>query len=244
MRRRDCLGALALLAAPTARAADPIAVGVDANNPPFMYAEAGQAAGLYPVLLRALFAQAGLPLKLEAKPWKRCLQDTDEGRAGTGGIYKNEERLRKYDFSEALFVERMAVYQHRSHPFAFNGLESLYGKRVGVARGWSYGDGFDKAAREGLIQIEEVGADAQNFQKLANLRLDAVLAVEEAGTAHLAQPGLQDIVKSPRYLFENPTYLAFAKTARQTAILTAINHALEVLRRQGRLEALAAQALG
>ena len=244
MLRRDCLWILAMLSTPALRAAEAIVVGVDANNPPFMYAEAGQAAGLYPVLLRSLFAQAGLALKLEAKPWKRCLQDTDEGRAGTGGIYKNEERLRKYDFSEALFVERMAVYQHRARPLVFDGLESLYGKRVGVARGWSYGDSFDKAAREGLIHTEEVSADAQNFQKLASQRLDAVLAIEEAGAAQLAQPGLQDIVKSPRYLFENPTYLAFAKSAQQGATLAAINRALDVLRRQGRLEMLAAQALG
>lgn len=244
MQRRDCLWILALLSTPALRAAEPSVVGVDANNPPFMYAEAGQAAGLYPVLLRALFAQAGLVLKLEAKPWKRCLQDTDEGRAGTGGIYKNEERLRKYDFSEALFVERMAVYHHRSRPLVFDGLESLYGKRVGVARGWSYGDSFDKAARENLIHTEEVSADAQNFQKLASNRVDAVLAIEEAGAAQLAQPGLQGIVKSPRYLFENPTYLAFAKSAQQGATLAAINRALDTLRRQGRLEALAAQVLG
>ncbi len=244
MQRRDCLWSLALLATPGLGAAEPIVVGVDANNPPFMYAEGAQAAGLYPVLLRALFAQAGLALKLEAKPWKRCLQDTDEGRAGTGGIYKNEERMRKYDFSEALFVERMAVYHHRNRPVVFDGLESLHGKRVGVARGWSYGDAFDRAAREGLIATEEVSADAQNFQKLAAGRLEAVLAIDEAGAAQLAQPGMQDIAKSPRYLFENPTYLAFAKTAQQGATLAAINRALETLRRQGRLQVLAAQALG
>ncbi|MGQ0708163.1 MAG: substrate-binding periplasmic protein [Rhodoferax sp.] len=244
MQRRDCLWTLALLATPPLRAAEPILVGVDSNNPPFMYAESGQAAGLYPVLLKALFAEAGLPLKLEAKPWKRCLQDTDEGRAGTGGIYKNDERLRKYDFSEALFVERMAVYHHRNRPVVFDGLGALMGKRVGVARGWSYGDAFDKAAREGQIHAEEVSADTQNFQKLAAGRLDAVLAIDEAGSAQLAQPGMQDIAKSARYLFENPTYLAFAKAAQQAATLAAINRALEALRRQGRLQTLAAQALG
>lgn len=244
MQRRVCLWTLALLGTPPLHAAAPIVVGVDAHNPPFMYADAGQAAGLYPMLLRALFAEAGLALKIEAKPWKRCLQDTDEGRAGIGGIYKNEERLRKYDFSEALFTERMAVYQQRSRPWVFDGLESLHGKRVGVARGWSYGDSFDKAVRAGLIHTEEVSADAQNFQKLASKRLDAVLAIAEAGAAQLAQPGMQDITKSPRYLFENPTYLAFAKAAQQGATLAAINRALDLLRRQGRLEALAAQALG
>lgn len=244
MQRRGFLGLPALWACPSLWAAGPVPVGVDANNPPFMYADGGRAQGLYPALLRAVFAQTPWSVQLQAKPWKRCLQDTDEGHAGTGGIYKNEERLRKYDFSEALFVERMAVYYPRAKPLVFEGLESLYGKRVGVARGWSYGDAFDKAVAEGKVHAEEVSADAQNFHKLAAGRLDAVLAIEEAGHAQLRQPGLETIEKSPRYLFENPTYLAFAKTANQGEVLAAVNAALVKLRRQGDLDALIAQELG
>ena len=245
MKRRLCLLSTPLLLTPFALfGATPIAVGIDANNPPFMFAKSGRAAGLYPALLEALFQQAELALTLEAKPWKRCLQDVDEGRAGIGGVYKNEERLRKYDFSEALFVERMAVYHLQAGPWVFDSLASLHGKRVGVARGWSYGDVFDKAVREGLIAVEEVSADTQNFMKLAAGRIDAVLAIEEAGSAQIAELGTSHIGKSPKYLFENPTYLAFAKAAQQTATLAAINRALEQLRRQGRYAALVAQHLG
>ena len=245
MRRRQCLLPLPLLCAPAwLRAAAPTVVGVDANNPPFMYAQGGQAAGLYPALLRALFAQAGLALTLEAKPWKRCLQDADEGRAGIGGVYKNEERLRKYDFSEALFVERMAVYLAPHAQWTFDGLASLHGRRVGVARGWSYGDAFDKAVRDGFLTVEEVSSDAKNFKKLAANRIDAVLAIEDAGATQMADAGAAGIEKSPRYLFENPTYLAFAKAARQTGTLAAINRALDQLHRQGRFEALVAAQLG
>ncbi len=245
MQRRQCLFAIPMVcAAPLAWGASPVVVGVDANNPPFMYAKGVQAAGLYPALLSALFQVAGVPLSLEAKPWKRCLQDTDEGRAGVGGVYKNDERLRKYDFSDALFVERMAVYHRQADGWTFDGLASLHGKRVGVARGWSYGDAFDKAVREGLVSAEEVSADSQNFRKLAAHRLDAVLAIEEAGAANLAELGLGGLTKSARYLFENPTYLAFAKSANQAVTLGAINRALDQMRRQGQYAELVAQHLG
>ena len=46
---------------------------------------------------------------MEAKPWKRRLADMDSGVVGVGGIYKNEERIKRYGFSEPIFVEKMAV---------------------------------------------------------------------------------------------------------------------------------------
>lgn len=87
---------LGLLASFQVRAADPIVVGVDAENPPFMSSVAGKAAGLYPAIIAEALQTAGVAAKLEAKPWKRCIADMDDGSAGVGGIYKNEERLKKW----------------------------------------------------------------------------------------------------------------------------------------------------
>ena len=235
---------LALVAALHANSADvPVLVCVDAANPPFMSLVDGKAAGLYPRLIATALQVAGVSAKLDARPWKRCIADLDEARLGVGGIYKNEERLRKYDFSEPIFVEKMAVYFHTSRPLDFAGTESLAGKRVGVVRGWSYGDTFDKAVRDGKLTAEEVASDAQNFQKLAAKRLDAVLAIEEAGAALLKTSPSADVQKSPRYLFENPTYLAFNKSADQKTTLEKFNKAISHLKKTGQLNTLASEAL-
>ena len=119
----------------------------------------------------------------------------------------------------------------------------MAGKRVGVVRGWSYGDTFDKAVRDGKLTVEEVASDAQNFQKLAARRLDAVLAIEEAGAALLKTSPSADVQKSPRYLFENATYLAFNKSAGQKTTLEKFNKAISHLKKTGQLNTLASEAL-
>lgn len=220
-----------------------LVVCVDAANPPFMSLVNGKATGLYPSLIATALQTAGIHAKLDAKPWKRCIADIDDAKVGVGGIYKNEERLKKYDFSEPIFVEKMAVYFHASRPLEFAGVDSLAGKRVGVVRGWSYGDAFDKAVLDGVITVEDVSADVQNFQKLAARRLDAVLAIDEAGAALLKAGKLADVQKSPRYLFENSTYLAFHKREGQVETLKKFNTAITTMKKAGQLQNIATEAL-
>lgn len=226
-----------------ALAADPVAINVDSENPPFMSLVAGKPAGLYPALIAAAFQTMGQTAQIEAKPWKRCITETDEGLSGTGGIYKNEDRLKKYDFSEQIFVEKMAVYFSKTKPVSFNSVADLLGKKIGVIRGWSYGDDFDKAVKEGKITIDEVKADSQNFQKLASGRVDAILAIEEAGAASLKTGQFPGIEKSPKYLFENPTFLAFNKSKKQTDILTKFNQAIDEMRKSGKHGTIASAEL-
>jgi polar amino acid transport system substrate-binding protein len=243
-RATKCVPLLALVAALHTHAADaPLVVCVDSANPPFMSLVDGKAAGLYPVLIATALQTAGVSAKLDARPWKRCIADIDDAKVGVGGIYKNEERIKKYDFSEQIFVEKMAVYFHTARPLEFANVESLAGKRVGVVRGWSYGDAFDKAVKDGKITVEEVAGDDQNFQKLASKRVDAVLAIEEAGAALLKAGLFTGVQKSPRYLFENPTYLAFNKSIGQSDTLKQFNKAITTMKKTGQLHTLATEAL-
>lgn len=234
---------LALALPIAALAAETVTIGVDSENPPFMSSKDGKAVGLYPAILTAAFAAMGDTAQIEAKPWKRCIADTDAGTAGTGGIYKNDERLKKYDFSEQIFVEKMAVYFNKSHPVSFSSVTDLMGKRVGVVRGWSYGDDFDKAAKEGKITTEEVTSDAQNFQKLAAGRVDVVLAIEEAGNSQLKAGKMTGLERAPAYLFQNPTYLAFNKSSKKTELLAKFNKAIADMKKSAKLDSIAGTEL-
>jgi len=234
---------LALATTLHTHAADPLVICVDAANPPFMSSVEGKAAGLYPALIASALQTAGVSAQMDARPWKRCIADIDAGTVGVGGIYKNEERLKKYDFSEQIFVEKMAVYYNKTHALDFTGVDKLYGKKVGVVRGWSYGDDFDKAVKDGKITVDEVAADAQNFQKLAAGRVDAVLAIDEAGTAALKGGKFADVEKSTKYLFENPTFLAFNKGTKQTEALAKFNKAVADMKKSGQLNKIATTEL-
>ena len=232
-------------AAPSSEAVRPaIVVDVDAENPPFMSSRAGDAVGLYPALIRAALGRCHDHVRVQAKPWKRAFVEIDKAQAGVGGLCRNAERLAKYDFSDPIYVENIAVFYRTVQPFDFRTVADLYGKRVGVLRGWSYGDDFDVAKRNGSIATEEVSSDRSNFLKLTDGRLDAVLAIEESGQAAMAASGLHGIEQANAYLASYPVYLAFSKKAAKSDLLVCFNKALAEMKQDGAFERIVRQELG
>lgn len=212
----------------------------DAHDPPFMYDVDGQAMGVYPAILAEAFKRMGIPLEMQAVPWKRALSAIDHGQSGVGGIYKSDERLKKYDYSDKLLDEVIQVYVLRGMESEFTSVSSLTGKTIGVLSGWSYGEDFDAAARSGKIIVEAVAGDTQNFFKLMRGHVDAVLAVSEVGDMIMA--GSPDIAKAivalPIPLSNFPTFLAFNKSANKTEVLAKFNSAIAQMKADGSMNKL------
>lgn len=232
LTRRTCL---ALAATPlAARAGADVVIALDTQNPPFMYAgRDGRPHGVYPLLLRTVFAPIDVPARLVCLPWPRALAGLDRAEHGVGGLYATAERLARHDFSQPLHVETIKAYTRRGGLRLFDRIENLHGLRVGVLRGWSYGDAFDAAARAALFSAEPVSSDAQNFGKLERGFLDVAVAIEQAGDALLATGDYPSVRALPNPLTENPTYLAFNKAARQRPLIARVDEGLDKLRRSG-----------
>ena len=224
-------------------AADPVLVNVDIGNPPFMYVKEGKAAGIYPAIIAAAFARMGVPVTIEAKPWKRAIAEVEEGKAGIGDFYKNEERIKKYDFSEPILSENFAVFFNKKNPVNFRTLADFDGKKVGVIRGWSYGDAFDAARRNNRFIIYEVSSDSANLGMLHLGRLDVAVAVEESGQEEMAASKLTDIEQSRTYLISNKGHLAFAKTARKTELLANFSKTIATMKTDGSLDKIVLKEL-
>lgn len=216
-------------------------VNVDADNPPFMYEQAGKPVGLYPALLSAVFRKMGEPVLLQARPWQRALHELDRGRAGMGGIYWNPQRAQQYDYSASLYKEKIQAFFRCGEVRRIIRADDFRNLRVGVVRGWSYGEDFDRARAAGLFSVEETPSDRQNLMKLNAARVDVVLAVVEARVVLQRQiPGLK--ISAVPYL-ESPTYLVFAKSARKKAFLQRFNQALAELRASGEYDRIVATQL-
>lgn len=241
---RRTLLALAASPWPAGAATAPILIAVDSHNPPFMHAgRDGRPRGVYPVLLQALFAQLGKPLRIVCLPWPRALAGLERGEHGVGGLYATAERRARHDFSQPLHVETLRVYARRGSLRLFDRIEDLRGLRVGVLRGWSYGDAFDAAVRGRSFGVETVAADAQNFGKLERGFLDVAIAIEEAGNALLASGAYPSVRALPNPLAENPSHLAFNKSAGRGELLARLDQALAQLRRSGEHARLVGQGL-
>lgn len=212
----------------------------DQENPPFMYQKGDSPAGLYPALIAEAFKRMDVPLTMECLPWNRVLAGADAGDWGVGGIYQNAERLKKYDYSEPIFVEKLMIFVLQGGEFAFGGVGDLAGKTVGVMRGWSYGDEFDAAVAAGSITKDEIESDEMNFKKLIAGRLDALIATPEtwAGLqSELDKDG--KVVSLPTPMAENNTYLIFNKSAGKTDLLARFNETMAAMKADGTVEKLA-----
>ena len=208
------------------------AILFDIANPPFMYERGGAPAGIYPAVVAEAFRRMNQAVSLRAEPWNRALLGIAAGTSGIGGVYRNSTRDLAWDFSDAIYEETTMLYVARGGDFRFNGLADLRGKKIGVLRGWSYGDAFDSAVREGLISVEDEYSDMVNFRKLAAGRLDAVIAIRESGDEYLGfmSAGLHRL---PGALTVNKTYLAFSKNAKMGAVIAAFNSALDSMKKDG-----------
>jgi len=207
----------------------------DELNPPYMYGLGDSAAGMYPAMLRAIYAKLGLSVRCVAVPWVRALAEVRKNPVGIGGLYKNAERERIFDFTDPLSLERLAVYTVRSSSGPISSLADLAGLRVGVIRGWSYGGEFDQAVVEGRFTTEENVGDSLNFQKLANGRLDAVISVIESGDRVVDQARLGGSVWRGEAILSLEVFVAFKKGVKTTAQLSEINQAIADLRNDGTL---------
>lgn len=218
-------------------------IAIDNANPPFMYQYEGQPKGLYPLLLQAVFQRAGIVVEIQAMPWKRALMRGGKAELGIGGIYKTAQRQAVFDYSQAIFEEKLIVYVRRGTATSFTALSDLYGKRVGVIRGWSYTEALDKAIDNGQIHASAGSSDEANFRMLASGRLDALIAIELAGQRIIQQLQLDQVQALQPALSINPTYLVFAKQAKQQALLQRFDQSLAEMRADGSLAELVQQAM-
>lgn len=220
-----------------------IRIVFDVTYPPYMYAEndqgASQAMGLYPTLIEAVFQRMGMQVEMISLPWKRALEMGEKGEAAVAGIYKNEQRLLIYDYSEPIYTEHLYIYVKKGASFSYETPEDLKGKTVGVIRGWSYGDLFDKAREAGSFSVEENVSNIANFEKLLLGRLDCIIVDELAAKQILQQQGYEGQVEQlPTPVTTNDTFLVFVKPSQQTELLKQFNETLAAMRQDGSYDGL------
>lgn len=201
-------------------------IAIDANNPPFMYADSsGRPAGIYAEQLLALAQRSGIAISIEPMPWKRALAYLQRGSHGVAGLYSNPERQKHYLYSKPLYQEVLTVYGRKldRHP-RYNQICDFDGKRVGVLAGWFYSDAFSQARDQGRLRADEASRDAQNVEKLRLGRIDYLIGIRES-----IEPQMGEQLEALGVFAVNPTYIALPRTAANLHLLQRLNQALPPL---------------
>ena len=232
--------ASALFGAESAKAQDQTTIGIDDSYPPYMFSSNGRPAGLYYDLISGVFERMDISVAIEPMAWTTAVERTDRAEIGLGGLYKNDARLKKYDYSDAILEEKLMVFVRSGTEFAFNGLEDLRGLVVGVNSGWSYGQAFDDARAEGMFTAEEAKSDTENLMKLRAGEIDAAIVDSLAARTIISRrEDLKDsVVELTTPMATNKGYLAFHKDAGKQSLLEYFDYILSSMKDDGSFDSI------
>ncbi len=162
-------------------------------------------------LLAFLEQKAELRFEIHRYPWNRVLANARQGEGIIFGLSKTSERLYEFQFSELLFSNYVWLIQRADDKFAFNDWPDLRGKRLGILRGVSYGDEFEKH-RNHLFQVEEdVSSLSARLKKLYFKRVDGLLWGYWHSDKNVAETALYRQFSHFSYEFPNGVRFSLAK---------------------------------
>lgn len=196
--------------------------------------------GVVAQILQEALQTQGATLHVRFLPWPRAYKATARGDYDLlAPAYVSAERKLRFLVSEPFLDTRVGFFTLPERPVQFDGLASLLNYRIGVVRGYANLDAFDRAA---FLDKEWVNSDLQNLEKLLRGRIDLAVMDQFTGQYLLATEAPIHL-RSVRFveppLAVKPLHVLIGQQHPQAAeILEMVNKGLQVLKAQGRIEAI------
>ena len=210
-----------------------LTMATNATFPPYeMTTDAGTIEGIDVDTAQAIADKLGLELQIDDMDFDAALLSVQQGKAdiAMAGITVTDERMAVMSFSDSYATGIQSVIVPEGSDIA--SVDDLAGKKIGTQRGTTgyiycsddFGDDAVVAYDSGLTAV----------QALNNGQVDAVVIDNEPAKAYVeSNPGLKILDTS--YAEED---YAIGMNKSNTALLEAVNAALEELKADGTLQAI------
>ena len=210
-----------------------LTMATNATFPPYeMTTDAGTIEGIDVDTAQAVAEKLGLELQIDDMDFDAALLSVQQGKAdiAMAGITVTDERMAVMSFSDSYATGIQSVIVSEGSDIA--SVDDLAGKKIGTQRGTTgylycsddFGDDAVVAYDNGLTAV----------QALNNGQVDAVVIDNEPAKAYVeSNPGLKILDTS--YAEED---YAIGMNKSNTALLEAVNAALEELKADGTLQAI------
>lgn len=211
--------------------------------PPYVEGTLGEDAhkGITVQIINAIFSgledvKARFPLI----PWKRALREVEEGHQdGIGMLLKTPEREKYMAYSDPLLDGKNLVWsveKDNGSYFEWNEMADFHKLKLGIIRGYSYGDAMDKEIELGNVSIIAAPTVDHLFAMLVNGRVDIVVANDAVGYAQQKKHRSQRIKPAQKMLNSETFYIGFSKKSPAVELLPRINQIIGQLRDRGEIE--------
>jgi len=133
-------------------------------------------------IISEAFASEGIAVEYGWHPWARSLIFARNGEWDAAALsQKTAEKERYFLFSEAVMQAEKVFFYLKGDDFDWQALADLKGLSIGGTIGYSYGEEFDQADRDGIVNLVRTAKNKQGFKMLLQRRTDAFLLEKRAG---------------------------------------------------------------
>jgi polar amino acid transport system substrate-binding protein len=200
----------------------------------------GQLGGLAVSVLRETLTPLGHHVRFALYPWVRAQKMVESGQADILiGPYKSAEREKRFVFSARPFYrDSIVFFRMRSRALQWNGeSQQMLGWRIGVIRGWTYGEQFDSQREKlDLVTLDRV---ENGLKMLKAGRLDVLASNERNTRPVMAALGLTGTVTQLAPQIDRVDgYFAFSKHNGMDELRKDMDREFALMVEHGRLAAL------
>ena len=241
-----CMWALFLLPAPVyPETCGPLIISAGAEDwHPVAYRDkdSGQIKGIAFDMVAKVAEKLNVRLTVKQMPWKRMLELLKDGRLDMAiAIYWNAERDQYLSYSVPYLDNAATIFVRKNNVFSFTKFEDLLPYHGLKPAGGSFGEAFDKFARQHNLSLREIHGASQVKEKMVTLvlreRYDYFIADYLDGMMFLKQTN-RDTLITPLEKTLNMTQVHFAISRKSDCLvlLPEINAALRQLKNDGTVD--------
>lgn len=208
---------------------------VTTDFPPYVYIENNEIKGFNVDLLKEIFKQMDMEIKIKIMPWARALSRIEKGETDAMfPLFKTKEREIFTDYSDAFTTEDTALFVLKDSPIKWNGnLNDLTQYRFGRVRGYSSGTKIDELIKENKIILDEVDKTNKNIKKLLGGRFDIMIEAQYVALHELNKMGKSDKVRMLAIVQQNLSHLGFSKKRNHISTIHNFNKILIKMKEDG-----------
>ncbi|WP_163831002.1 substrate-binding periplasmic protein [Spartinivicinus ruber] len=209
--------------------------------PPFLsqhYNEYG--AGSH--IVKEAFALEGIKVVYIFYPWKRSMETAKDGKVDATLLWsKNKERAKYFLFSDPVLTLRHVFFHRKDFQFDWKTIENLKQYKIGVTRGYFYGEQIQNAIENKLIDTEIGNTDIINLKKLIAKRIQLFIIEPEVGyellVKNFSASDQKLLTNHHRAIQERQWYLLVSnKSPQAEKWLEKFNKGLAKLKKQGTID--------
>lgn len=172
-------------------------------------------------VIKEAFALKGIKVEYGFFPWARSynLSASGDWDGTLAWADTPDHRSEHYISAKPTTIQEFVFFYRSDRPFAWNTLNDLAGKTIGITTGYVYSDAFKEIQKQGTGTFIESSSDEANFKMLLAGRIDIFPMERRVGhyiMSSIFTPQEQtQIIDSPHAFSKFQTYLLLSRAIPQ-----------------------------